>query len=42
MQYPFCLYNYRGRPVGTAVQKYGPVDTHALPPGTHLQDMLLV
>ncbi|MHC5073052.1 MAG: thiolase family protein, partial [Planctomycetota bacterium] len=26
MQYPFCLYNYRGRKVGTAVQKYGPCD----------------
>src|SRR5512136_747367 len=28
MQYPFCLYNYRGQKVGEAVQKYGPVDTH--------------
>ncbi|MCA9554585.1 MAG: hypothetical protein KC933_31405, partial [Myxococcales bacterium] len=27
MQYPFCLYNYRGKKVGEAVQKYGPVDT---------------
>jgi len=42
MQYPFCLYQYRGRPVGTTVQKYGPVDTHALPAGTQLQDMLLM
>jgi acetyl-CoA acetyltransferase family protein len=42
MQYPFCLYNYRGRKVGDAVQKYGPVDARALPGGTHLQDMLLM
>jgi acetyl-CoA acetyltransferase family protein len=42
MQYPFCLYNYRGRKVGEAVQKYGPVDARALSPGTHLQDMLLM
>jgi acetyl-CoA acetyltransferase family protein len=42
MQYPFCLYNYRGRKVGEAVQKYGPVDAKALPGGTHLQDMLLM
>ncbi len=26
----------------TAVQKYGPVDAKALPPGTHLQDSLLM
>jgi acetyl-CoA acetyltransferase family protein len=42
MQYPFCLFNYRGRPVGTAVQKYGPVDVKGLPPGSHLQDSLLM
>jgi acetyl-CoA acetyltransferase family protein len=42
MQYPFCLFNYRGRPVGTAVQKYGPVDVKGLPPGSHLQDALLM
>jgi acetyl-CoA acetyltransferase family protein len=42
MQYPFCLYNYRGRPVGASVQKYGPVDVKGLPPGSHLQDSLLM
>lgn len=42
MQYPFCLYNYRGKKVGAATQKYGPVDTKALSAGTHLQDMLLM
>ena len=42
MQYPFTLYNYRGRPVGAAVQKYGPVDVKALPPGVHLQDSMLM
>ncbi len=42
MQYPFSLYNYRGQKVGAATQKYGPVDVSALPPGTHLQDMLLM
>jgi acetyl-CoA acetyltransferase family protein len=42
MQYPFCLFNYRGRPVGEAVQKYGPIDVKALPPGTHLQDAMLM
>jgi len=42
MQYPFCLFNYRGRPVGASVQKYGPVDVKALPPGSHLQDALLM
>lgn len=42
MQYPFCLYNYRGKKVGTAVQKYGPVDVKGLPPGSALQDMLLM
>ncbi|PJB37354.1 MAG: acetyl-CoA C-acyltransferase [Deltaproteobacteria bacterium CG_4_9_14_3_um_filter_63_12] len=42
MQYPFCLYNYRGKKVGEAVQKYGPIDTKGLDAGTHLQDMLLM
>jgi acetyl-CoA acetyltransferase family protein len=42
MQYPFCLFNYRGRPVGTTVQKYGPIDVKGLPPGSHLQDALLM
>jgi acetyl-CoA acetyltransferase family protein len=42
MQYPFCLYDYRGKKVGEAVQKYGPVDASKLPRGTHLQDMLLM
>jgi acetyl-CoA acetyltransferase family protein len=42
MQYPFCLYDYRGEKVGQAVQKYGPIEARALPPGTHLQDMLLM
>ncbi len=42
MQYPFCLYNQRGKKVGEAVQKYGPIDAKALPAGTHLQDMLLM
>jgi acetyl-CoA acetyltransferase family protein len=42
MQYPFILYNVRGRQVGTAVQKYGPIDAKSLPLGTHLQDSLLM
>jgi acetyl-CoA acetyltransferase family protein len=42
MQYPFCAFNLRGRKVGTAVQKYGPVDVRGLPPGSHLQDALLM
>jgi acetyl-CoA acetyltransferase family protein len=42
MQYPFCLYNWRGKPVGTTVQKYGPVDPKQLGAGAHLQDMLLM
>jgi acetyl-CoA acetyltransferase family protein len=42
MQYPFILYNWRGRKVGTAVQKYGPVDVAQLPRGTYLQDSLLM
>lgn len=42
MQYPFCLYNYRGKKVGQGVQKYGPLDPKNLPAGEHLQDMLLM
>ncbi len=42
MQYPFCLFNYRGRPVGATVQKFGPIDVKGLPPGSHLQDALLM
>jgi acetyl-CoA acetyltransferase family protein len=42
MQYPFTLYGIRGKKVGQAVQKYGPIDVKNLPPGTHLQDMLLM
>lgn len=42
MQYPFCLYDYRGKKVGESVQKYGPVDVSKLPRGAHLQDMLLM
>ncbi len=42
MQYPFSLYNQRGKKVGEAVQKYGPIDTKTLSSGTHLQDMLLM
>lgn len=42
MQYPFTLYGARGKKIGEAVQKYGPIDAKALPPGTHLQDMLLM
>jgi len=41
MQYPFAIYGLRGRKVGGSVQKYGPVDAKALPPGTALQDALL-
>jgi acetyl-CoA acetyltransferase family protein len=42
MQYPFCLYNQRGKKVGEGVQKYGPIDASKLARGTHLQDMLLM
>ncbi len=42
MQYPFCLYSYRGKKVGEAVQKYGPIHARSLAPGEHLQDMLLM
>jgi acetyl-CoA acetyltransferase len=41
MQYPFTLYNFRGRKVGEAVQKFGPVEARALPAGTHLADVML-
>jgi acetyl-CoA acetyltransferase family protein len=41
MQYPFALYGLRGRKVGGAVQKYGPLEARALPSGTHLADVLL-
>jgi acetyl-CoA acetyltransferase family protein len=42
MQYPFTLYGARGKKIGEAVQKYGPIDAKALPAGTVLQDMLLM
>jgi acetyl-CoA acetyltransferase family protein len=42
MQYPFSLYNHRGRAVGAGVQKYGPIDVRDLPAGTYLQDALLL
>ncbi|MCG8421656.1 MAG: thiolase family protein [Proteobacteria bacterium] len=42
MQYPFCLYNYRGKKVGAAVQKYGPIHARSLSGGEYLQDMLLM
>jgi acetyl-CoA acetyltransferase family protein len=42
MQYPFSLFNARGRKIGDAVQKYGPIDAKSLPPGTHLQDAMLL
>ncbi len=42
MQYPFVAFGLRGRKVGTAVQKYGPVDARSLPGGAHLQDLLLL
>ncbi|HET9596250.1 MAG TPA: thiolase family protein [Anaeromyxobacteraceae bacterium] len=41
MQYPFSLWGQRGRKIGGAVQKYGPLEARALPPGTHLADLLL-
>jgi acetyl-CoA acetyltransferase family protein len=41
MQYPFALWGQRGKKVGDAVQKYGPIEAKALPPGTYLADMLL-
>jgi acetyl-CoA acetyltransferase family protein len=42
MQYPFNLYSWRGKPVGSSVQKYGPIDVKELPPGAYLQDSLLM
>ena len=41
MQYPFSLFGLRGKKVGAAVQKYGPVEARTLPSGTHLTDLLL-
>jgi len=42
MQFPFSLFDYRGRRVGASVQKYGPIEASALPRGTYLQDLLLM
>lgn len=42
MQYPFSLYGHRGKKVGEAVQKYGPIDPRNLRGGEQLQDMLLM
>ena len=42
MQYPFSLYNHRGKKVGAATQKYGPIDPKRLPPDAFLQDVLLM
>jgi acetyl-CoA acetyltransferase family protein len=42
MQYPFSLYNYRGKKVGSAVQKYGPADIKGLDASAALQDALLM
>lgn len=42
MQSPFSLFNMRGETVGSTVQKYGPINVRDLPPGTHLQDTLLL
>jgi acetyl-CoA acetyltransferase family protein len=41
MQYPFTLWGARGRKLGDAVHKYGPIDARALPPGAHLADLML-
>ncbi len=41
MQYPFTLYNVRGKKLGDGVQKYGPIDARSLPAGTHLADVML-
>ncbi len=41
MQYPFSAYGLRGKKVGGAVQKYGPVEARGLPAGAHLTDALL-
>jgi len=42
MQYPFSAYGMRGQMVGTAIQKYGPLDPRGLPRGSMLQDSLLL
>jgi acetyl-CoA acetyltransferase family protein len=42
MQYPFSVYGMRGQKVGTAIQKYGPLDPRGLPRGSMLQDSLLL
>jgi len=42
MQYPFSLYDARGAKIGSGIQKYGPINAKALPPGAHLQDSLLM
>jgi acetyl-CoA acetyltransferase family protein len=42
MQYPFSVYNLRGRQVGQSTQKYGPVDPRQLPKGAMLSDPLLM
>ena len=41
MQYPFALWGQRGKKIGGAVQKYGPLEARALPSGTFLADVLL-
>ncbi len=41
MQYPATLWGMRGKKVGAAVQKFGPIEARALPAGTHLTDLLL-
>jgi acetyl-CoA acetyltransferase family protein len=41
MQYGFALWGMRGKKIGGAVQKYGPVEARSLPSGTHLTDILL-
>jgi acetyl-CoA acetyltransferase family protein len=41
MQYPFTLWGLRGKKVGAAVQKFGPVEARSLPPGTYLTDLLM-
>jgi acetyl-CoA acetyltransferase family protein len=42
MQYPHIVWGLRGKKVGGATQKYGPVAPKGLPPGTQLQDYLLL
>ena len=41
MQYPFTLWGMRGKKVGAAVQKFGPIEARSLAAGTHLTDLLL-